>query len=844
MLKELAPKYDHKNVESNKMDLWKEKGYFAWTKTPSQKKFSILLPPPNITGKLHIGHAWDESLQDLLIRFKKLQGFDVRWQAGTDHAGISMQTKVEERMRNNGYDTKQLKRADFNVEAAKWKEEHQDIIFQQWEKLGLAIDSSKARYTMDDEHCKVVFDTFIKMYNQGLIYRGKRAVNWDHIQQTAISNMEVIAQDQEQDMYYIRYDIDGTNEFLEVATVRTETLYSDVAITVNPEDKRYAHLVGKFAIHPLTGEKLPIITDKYVSLEKGSGAMKCSAHATEDIAILEKNNLEIRESIGLDGNLLPLCGKFAGMDRLSARVAIGKELQALGKIIKIEKTLSKPGYSERSNALVEVMYMEQWFVDMKKVISTIEQKMGSVANAIRFVPERFRQTFENWINPETLQDWCISRQLMWGHQIPAWHKDGQIVASIESPGEGWKQDPDVLDTWFSSGLWPFSTIEKEWYVSDKHITSVLVTGYDIIFFWVARMIFQTELAANIEPFKDVLIHGLVRASDGRKMSKSLNNGVDPMEVIDQKGADALRWFLLTNSAPGQDLRYDDEKVTSSWNFINKIWNTARFTMMNLEGFDVSSKLEPTSEIDRWILGRLTDVKANVTKQFENYEFGIVGAELYRFVYDDFASNYIELAKVTLNDEATRKGTQSTLVYVLCEIAKLLHPFMPFVTEEIYTSIKGDSIMTTTFDEKTFSEEKEIDTLIDIIGAIRTFRVENNIGNKTPIKFDTTVNKELSKYTERLVNAFLTKELSNETVSLSAGKLLITIDMDGLVDKEAAKEQIKAEITKLESEIKRAEGMLANPGFVSRAPQAKIDEEKAKVENFKSQLADLIKKLEA
>ncbi len=842
-MKELEPKYNHRIVELDKMKKWEESNAFKWDLNNNEaKRYSIILPPPNITGRLHIGHAWDGTLQDVIVRHKKMHGYNVRWQAGMDHAGISMQRKVEEKMRKDGYDTKNLKKDDFLQEAFVWKEEHAKVISEQWRTLGFSLDSEWSRFTMDEGHCKFVSESFKKLYNDGLIYKGRKAINWDPVQLTAISNMESIPKTEKGKMHYFKYFIEGSEKYIEVATTRPETMYSDVAIGMNPQNPRLKELKDKVFINPF-GVRLSVILDDYISLDKGSGFMKVSAHATEDVRMIEANGLAVIESIDDNGNMNEITGKYCGLSRVEARKLMVQDLEKSGHLIKSEDNVMEVPYSERSGALVEVMYKEQWFLDMKKVIAKIEDNSGKkIYELVNFVPERFRNTLKNWVKPETLTDWCISRQLLWGHQIPVWYSPSGEV-SLE-PQEGFVQDTDILDTWFSSGLWPLSTLNdtKGWCSEEGYYSNVLVTGYDIIFFWVARMIFQTGVIDNsIMPFRDVLLHGLVRAEDGRKMSKSLGNGVDPMDVVNEHGADALRWFLTTNSTPGQDLRYSSEKVISSWNFINKIWNTARFTMMNIgeiESFDLRS----TSDIDEWILTKLSNLRKVVDKQMEQYEFGIVGNEIYRFVYNDFASNYIELSKVNLADANLAESTKATLRYVLIEICKMLHPFMPFVTEEIYSSITNESITNARWEQIDFaSNVSNVDDLITVIGAIRQFRAENNVPNKKEILYNGFIGYE--PYIERLVNARWSKDLSSDNVLLAADKIAITIDMSGLVDKEAAKAALDADIKRLKSEIERATKMLANPGFISKAPEDKIRAENEKLSSFKSQLDLATKKLE-
>ncbi|MBM6799073.1 valine--tRNA ligase, partial [Coprobacillus cateniformis] len=662
----------------------------------SKKPYSIVIPPPNVTGKLHLGHAWDTTLQDMIIRYKRMQGFDALWLPGMDHAGIATQAKVEARMREEGLSRYDLGREKFLEKAWSWKEEYASIIRNQWEKLGLSLDYSKERFTLDEGLSEAVKTVFITLYEKGLIYQGERIINWDPVQRTALSNIEVIHKEIEGHMYYFKYKVVENDETLIIATTRPETMFADQAIFVHPDDERYTHLVGKHAINPANGEALPIMADSYIDMSFGTAVMKCTpAHDPNDFALAKKYGLSMPICMHDNGTMNDMCGKYANMDRFECRAALLEDFEEAGVVDHIETHIHQVGHSERSHAIVEPYLSKQWFVKMKPLAKAAlaNQEKDSKVN---FVPGRFEKTFKQWM--ENIEDWCISRQLWWGHQVPAWyHKEtGEVYVGKTAPEdiENWKQDEDVLDTWFSSALWPFSTMG--WPNTESEMfkryfpTDTLVTGYDIIFFWVSRMIFQSLEFTHERPFQDVLIHGLIRDEQGRKMSKSLGNGVDPMDVIDEYGADTLRFFLTTNSAPGMDLRYIPEKLEASWNFINKIWNSARFVLMNI---DEDMKYEDLSFTylnlsDQWILNRLNDVIQSVDENMDKFEFVNVGSELYNFIWDDFCSWYIELSKAHLNsdNEIEKRATQETLVYVLNAIVRLLHPFMPFVTEEIYQSI--------------------------------------------------------------------------------------------------------------------------------------------------------------
>lgn len=871
MSKQLEPKYNHHKVEEGKYRHWIDKKYFEAGDT-SKKPYSIVIPPPNVTGKLHLGHAWDTTLQDMIIRYKRMQGYDALWLPGMDHAGIATQAKVEARMREEGISRYDLGRDGFLEKAWSWKEEYASIIRAQWEKLGLSLDYSKERFTLDDGLSEAVKEVFVKLYNEGLIYQGKRIINWDPVQRTALSNIEVIHKEIEGAMYYFKYQIVDSDEQLIIATTRPETMFADQAIFVHPDDERYTHLVGKKAINPANGEALLIMADSYIDMSFGTAVMKCTpAHDPNDFALAKKYNLEMPICMNDDGTMNELAHKYAGMDRFACREALVADFKAAGVVDHIEKHMHQVGHSERSNAIVEPYLSKQWFVKMEPLAkAALENQLKD--SKVNFVPERFEKTFNQWM--ENIEDWCISRQLWWGHQVPAWyHKEtGEVYVGKNPPAdlENWKQDEDVLDTWFSSALWPFSTLG--WPNTDSELfkryfpTNTLVTGYDIIFFWVSRMIFQSLHFTEERPFEHVLIHGLIRDEQGRKMSKSLGNGVDPMDVIDEYGADTLRFFLTTNSAPGMDLRYIPEKLEASWNFINKIWNSARFVLMNI---DDEMKFEELSFdnlnlCDKWILNRLNEVIREVDINMDKFEFVNVGSELYKFIWDDFCSWYIELTKVHLNstNDTEKQASLNTLVYVLNAIVKMLHPFMPFVTEEIFQTIPHleESICIAIWPEVNdhFTDESINDQftyLIDIVKGIREIRTQYTIKNAIEVPYViNTKNDDLEgllnkclPYIKKLCNAVCSGynlnaagEVAN--ITIKGGNSLL-VELGDYIDKDAEKEKLANQLKKLEGEIKRCQNMLANEKFTSKAPKEKVELERNKLADYQSKYDAVKEKLE-
>lgn len=817
----LETKYNHLEVEKDKNQKWIDKGFFS-KRAERDKPYSIILPPPNVTGKLHLGHAWDGYIQDTLIRFKKLQGFDVLFVPGLDHAGIATQAKVEEKLRKEFNLTRyDLGREKFLEKVWEWKEEYASTIRSQWGKLGLALDYTKERFTMDQGLSEAVTKVFIKMYEDKLIYRGTRPVNWDTSLQTVLSNIEVIPTETKSVMYYFNYELsDGGS--IQVATTRPETMFSDVAIAVNPKDEVMSKFIGKTAISPLTGKKLPIIGDSYIEIGKGTGAMKVSAHAEADIAIIKSNNLEIIECIDKKGLMNSLAGDLEGIDRFEARKLVVAKLAS--SIFKQEEITNNVGRSERSGVVVETLVQPQWFVNMQPLADKLIKDLDS-SHGVTFYPERFEDVIRGWMGE--IQDWCISRQLWWGHRIPAWYKGEEIKVQVECPGEGWVQDEDVLDTWFSSGLAPFSFLgwpNAEELLKKFYPTSVLVTGYDIIFFWVARMYFQGLEFMGQKPFDRVLIHGLIRAEDGRKMSKSLGNGIDPMDVIEKYGSDALRYFVMTNSTPGQDLRYSEQKIESAWALNNKLWNISRYILDIMPDESVN-----TTDADKWIVSKLNSLSALVTEKMETYDFTIIGKEITKFIMEDFSSWYIEFTKATPNKKVAKDILKKLLI--------IIHPFMPFVSDHLYNLIDGEELLEQKWPvSETSDSATYIDRVILVTKAIRNFRTEKNMSHSIELKYypTTELSNEEKAMITKLTNATIEK---NEDALVALGEINIYIQLSDEL-KASEKERINKEISFLKAEITRAENMLSNERFVSKAPEAKINEEKEKLANFKLRLSDL------
>lgn len=857
----LPTKYDPKAVEENRYQYWLDGKFFEATNDPEKEPYTIVIPPPNVTGKLHLGHAWDTTLQDILTRMKRMQGYDVLWLPGMDHAGIATQAKVEEKLRSEGKSRYDLGRENFVAETWKWKEEYASFIRQQWSKLGLGLDYSRERFTLDEGLSKAVREVFVTLYKKGLIYRGEYIINWDPATKTALSDIEVIYKDVQGAFYHMRYPLADGSGHIEIATTRPETMLGDTAVAVHPEDDRYKHLIGKKVVLPIVGREISIVGDDYVDMEFGSGAVKITpAHDPNDFEIGNRHNLERILVMNQDGTMNDKAGKYEGMDRFACRKQIVKDLQEDGVLFNIEDHMHSVGHSERSGAVVEPYLSTQWFVKMQPLADKAVD-LQKQEEKVNFVPDRFEKTYLHWM--ENIRDWCISRQLWWGHRIPAWyHKEtGEVYVDHEAPAdiENWEQDSDVLDTWFSSALWPFSTMG--WPDVDAadfkryYPTNVLVTGYDIIFFWVSRMIFQGLEFTGKRPFDDVLIHGLVRDAEGRKMSKSLGNGVDPMEVIEKYGADSLRYFLSTGSSPGQDLRFSFEKVEATWNFANKIWNASRFALMNMDGitFEELDLSGEKSVADKWILTRLNETIEHVTKLADKYEFGEVGRILYNFIWDDFCDWYIEMAKLPLygEDEAAKKTTRSILAYVLDNTMRLLHPFMPFITEEIWQSLphEGESITVAKWPEvRPELSDKEaandMRLLVDIIRAVRNIRAEVNTPMSKQVKLfikakDENIQSQLEKnraYVERFCNPselVISTDVSLDEKAMTAvvtGAELI-LPLEGLINIEEEIARLEKEYDKLNKEVERVQKKLNNQGFIAKAPAKVVEEERAKEQDY-------------
>ena len=869
MRKTLEAKYDHLQVEMDHYKSWIEHGYFT-AGDKSKDPFCIVIPPPNVTGKLHLGHAWDTTLQDIVSRYKRMQGYDMLWLPGMDHAGIATQAKVDERLKNEGISRYDIGREKFLDRAWEWKEEYAATIRKQRAKMGLSLDYTRERFTLDEGLSEAVRKVFVDLYHDGLIYQGERIINWDPQAKTALSNIEVIHKEIEGAMYYFKYKVVETGKELVIATTRPETMFADQAVFVHPDDARYTDIIGMHVINPANGEELPIMADDYIDMSFGTAVMKCTpAHDPNDFALAKKYKLPMPICMHPDGTMNELAHKYAGMDRFDCRKALVADFEKDGVVDHIEQHMHQVGHSERTGVIVEPYLSKQWFVKMEPLAEEVLKNQETEDQKIHFYPQRFEKTFHQWL--ENIEDWCISRQLWWGHRIPAWyHKEtGEIYVGMQAPADidNWVQDEDVLDTWFSSALWPFSTLGwpqetadlKRYFPND-----VLVTGYDIIFFWVARMAFQTRYCMNSRPFKDVLIHGLVRDAQGRKMSKSLGNGIDPMDVIAEHGVDALRFFLTTNSTPGQDLRYIDEKVAASANFINKIWNASRFVLMQIpEDMEVPDiDLSNASMIDKWILKRFNEVLESVTANMEKYEYALVGNELYSFIWDDFCSWYIELSKAGLSsdDDMVRKAAQSTLVTVLSGIVRMLQPFMPFVTEEIYLSIPHteESINLEVWPravEVAMSDEEmtAIRQLITMIEAVRSLRVDYNL--KPSMDIDVIIRDEHGTALPSVayINAILQKmchatwiDADEQNEEMAVRPILhgtLNVPLAAILDVAEEIEKLSKEIKRLKQEIKRGEGMLSNPNFVNKAPQAKVDAEREKLEGYRSQYAIVEKQLE-
>ena len=878
MSKELAKTYDPKGLEERLYQKWLDNKYFHAEVNRDKKPFTIVMPPPNVTGQLHMGHALDETMQDILIRFKRMQGYEALWQPGTDHAAIATEVKVIEKLKEQGINKEDLGREEFLKHAWAWKEEYGGKIINQLKKLGASADWDRERFTMDEGCSKAVKEVFIRLYEKGYIYKGSRIINWCPVCQTSISDAEVEHEDQDGFFWHINYPIVGEEgRFVEIATTRPETLLGDTAVAVNPEDERYKDLIGKMLKLPLTDREIPVIADEYVDKEFGTGCVKITpAHDPNDFEVGKRHNLEEINIMNDDATINDLGGKYAGMDRYEARKAMVKDLEELGLLVKVVPHSHSVGTHDRCGTTVEPMIKPQWFVRMKEMgeaaIKTLQD------GNLTFVPERFDKIYMHWL--ENIRDWCISRQLWWGHRIPAYYCDncGETVVARELPSvcpkcgcEHLTQDEDTLDTWFSSALWPFSTLgwpDNTEELNYFYPTDVLVTGYDIIFFWVIRMVFSGLEQTGKTPFHHVLIHGLVRDSQGRKMSKSLGNGIDPLEVIDKYGADALRLTLMTGNAPGNDMRFYWERVEASRNFANKVWNASRFIMMNLEKAEVPQEIDlnALTGADKWILSKVNKLAEEVTENMDKYELGIAVQKVYDFIWEEFCDWYIEMVKPRLyNEEDTTKAAALwTLKTVLGNALKLLHPYMPFITEEIYCTLMDnddDSIMISAWPEYTesmnFAEDMDaVECIKEAVKGIRNVRGEMNVPpSKKASVYVVSEKEEVRRVFEDSKVFFATLGYASEVhvqadkagiaedaVSTVIPDAVIYMPFAELVDVEKEIARLEKEAGRLEGEIKRAKGMLSNERFVSKAPVAKVEAEKEKLEKYTAMAAQVAERL--
>ena len=873
MSRELEKTYDPKKIEKKLYDKWCERKYFHAEVDRSRKPFTTVMPPPNITGKLHMGHALDNTLQDILIRYKRMEGYNALWIPGTDHAAISTEVKVTNQLKEEGIDKKELGREGFLKRTWQWKEEYAGTIENQLKQLGISCDWDRERFTMDEGCSKAVEEVFINLYKKGYIYKGSRIINWCPKCKTSLSDAEVEHEEQEGHFWHIKYPIVGTERFLEIATTRPETMLGDTAIAVHPDDERYKDLIGKNVILPLVGREIPIVADYYVDKEFGTGAVKITpAHDPNDFEVGKRHNLEEINIMNDDATINEKGGKYAGMDRYEARKAIVKDLEEQGYLVKVVPHTHAVGTHDRCGTTVEPLIKQQWFVKMdelaKPAIAALEK------GELKFVPERFNKIYLHWL--ENIKDWCISRQIWWGHRIPAYYCDecGEVVVSKGMPEKcphcgctHLTQDEDTLDTWFSSALWPFSTLGWPEHTEDYdyfYPTDVLVTGYDIIFFWVIRMVFSGYEHTGKSPFHTVLIHGLVRDSLGRKMSKSLGNGIDPLDIIDKYGADALRLTLVTGNAPGNDMRFYNERVEASRNFANKVWNASRFILMNMKENVIERPDEKLlTPADRWILSKVNTLTKDVTENMDKFELGIAVQKVYDFIWDEFCDWYVELAKYRIyhaeEDPAAADCVLWVLKTVLGQALKLLHPFMPFITEEIYSALvpEEESLMMSSWPKYTEelcfpADENVMEHVKAITRGIRNMRSEMDVPNSRKTKVyiicgDAAICEGIESFKESVKPLMMandiiirpTKEgVDDNAVSIVVPDAVVYLPLDELVDLEQERERLTKEEERLNKEIRRAEGMLSNEKFVSKAPAAKVQEERDKLEKYTQMLAQV------
>ena len=837
----LGTKYDHLSVEKDKYEKWKENGYFN-SGNLDKKPFCIVIPPPNVTGKLHLGHAYDTTIQDVIIRYKKLKGFDCLWLPGMDHAAIATEAKVVKRLKDKGIDKYEYGRENFLKACWDWTHEYSSNIRDQWAKLGLCLDYRKERFTLDEGLSKAVIKVFVDYYNKGIIYRGEKIINWDPLAKTALSNEEVIYKDVKGAFYHLKYIIAGTDDYLDVATTRPETLFGDTAVAVNPEDERYKDLIGKMVILPIVNKLIPIIGDEHADPTFGTGCVKITpAHDPNDFEVGNRHNLERIVVMNEDATMNENAIGYTGLTREECREKLLQDLKAKGLLLKVEEMTHSVGHSERTGVMVEPYLSKQWFVKMGDLAKNVLKNQKNKETKVNFVPPRFEKILNHWM--EISYDWCISRQLWWGHRIPAWYRGEEMYVGSEKPkGDGWVQDEDVLDTWFSSALWPFSTLGWPNETDDfkrYFPTDCLITAYDIIFFWVARMVFQSEYINGVRPFKECIIHGLIRDKEGRKMSKSLGNGIDPMDMIEKYGVDSLRYYLATDCALGTDLRFDETKMASTWNFINKLWNASRFTLMNIETLQ-EIDFKTLTDVDKWILTKYENIIKSITKHMDKYEFNLVGSELYNFIWEDFCSNYIEYSKFNL----ANLSTKSTLLYVLTGILKMLHPFMPFVSEEIYDMLPikdSKSIMISNYpevDKKLIFKDAylKVEQIIDFVKVFRNIKQENNIGHDFKVKI-TTIDPLIIKLL-KLDDKITEEELNITKYHVSNNIYTLDLYFEKIITEEEEKLKEK-QIETLKANILRREKLLSNEGYLNKAPKELVLSEQEKLKQEKALLETLV-----
>ena len=841
----LDKKYNHSEVEKEKYDYWMKKGYFK-SGDMAKKPYCIVLPPPNVTGKLHLGHAWDVTLQDIIIRYKRMEGYDCLWLPGMDHAAIATEAKVVARLKDNGKNKYEVGRDEFLEECWKWTNEHASIIREQWAKLGISLDYSKERFTLDKGLSAAVKKVFVDYYNKGLIYRGEKIINWDPVAKTALSNEEVIYKEEKGAFYHLKYKLEDSDKFIDVATTRPETLFGDMAVAVNENDERYKDFVGKNVILPIVDRKIPVITDPHADMEKGTGAVKITpAHDPNDYEVGLRHNLTKLVIMNDDATMNENCGSdYVGLSREEARKKVIEDLENSGLLLKVEPITHEVGHSERTNAIIEPMVKKQWFVKMRGLADQVLANQKDSKTKVHFVPARYEKTMNHWM--EITYDWCISRQLWWGHRIPAWYKNDEVYVGVNPPKEeGWVQDEDVLDTWFSSALWPFATLgwpEDTELLKRYYPNNCLVTGYDIIPFWVNRMTFQGEELLGQRPFEDCLIHGLIRDKQGRKFSKSLGNGIDPFDMIEKYGADSLRYYLATDVSAGTDMRFDEDKIKATWNYINKIWNASRFVLTNIS--DIKEiKLDNLKPEDKWILTKFEKMLHTTKKFMDKYQFNNASSVIYDFVWTSFCDSYIEMAKYSLSDDATK----STLCYILTNILKLLHPFMPYVTEEIYQMLpikEEESIMISNYPKYSKKyifelEEEVVDDEIEFIRSFRNVKAENNITKDMKVMFDTTDDNDLIVKMLKLDENLVKEPLGIKSYNVFSKRVKATIFFEKM-ETEADKVLKETQIAALKASIARREKLLANENYVAKAPKNIVDMDREKLKEEKEKLALLEK----